>query len=172
MGTSKSQSSMGRCPGQNAGMLCRLCCIQGPTSPDTWKSIINKTIPPPPPKSSQNPKNALWLARFLDFQFSSCLQEKAILTQNQKSKLIHFNISNPKSSSFYSSKPSPHLYTCLFSLPNICHSLKSLGDKSAWTPDENTCRIIFNNGSIHSSSSLHREKKKRINQAWKYLHNT
>lgn len=44
MGSSKSQRSMGRCPGQNAGMLCRLCCIQGSTSPGTWKSVINKTI--------------------------------------------------------------------------------------------------------------------------------
>lgn len=44
MGSGKSQGGMGRCPGQNAGMLCRLSYIQGSTSLGTWKSIINKTI--------------------------------------------------------------------------------------------------------------------------------
>lgn len=120
--------------------------------------VNNKQNHPPPPKSSQNLKNALGLARFLDFQFPSCLWEKAILAHKRKSKLIHFNITNPKSSSFYSLKPAPHLYAFLFSLSNMYYSLKSLWDKSAWTQDENIRRIIFNTGSIHISSSLHREK--------------
>lgn len=160
MGSSKCQGGMGRCPGQNAGMLCWLCCIQGSTSLRTWNSMINKTI-----LLLQNPPKTLKMHYDLQgswtFNFNPVYEKRLFLERlffhERKSKLIHFNITNPKNSSFYSSKPAPYLYTCLFSLSNMCHSLKSLGDKTAWTPDENTCTIIFI--STHISSSLNRGKK-------------
>lgn len=140
---------------------CR-CALQALLHPRPHPSehLKVKQNHPPPPKSSQNSKNALSLARFLNFQFPSCLWDEAILTHKGKSKLILFNITNPKSSSLHSSKPPPHMHISFFSVFNMCHSLKSLGDKFAGTPDENTCRIIFNTVSFHISSSLHRKKKK------------
>lgn len=167
MGSSKCQGGMGRCLGQNAGMFCWLCCIQGSTSLWTWKSVINKTIlllqNPPKTLNMHYDLQGSWTSNFNPVYEKRLFLER-LFFHKRKSKLIHFNITNPKNSSFYSSKPAPHLYTCLFSLSNMYHSLKSLGDKSAWTPDENTCTIIFSTGSIHISSSLNRGGK-RINQA-------
>lgn len=160
MGSSESQGSMAGCPGQNAGALCRLCCIQGPTPLSTWKSILNKTI-----LLLQNPPKTLKMHYDLQgswtFNFHPVYEMRLFLLIKENQSWSFLTLLTPRAALYILQSLPPHLHISFFSVFNMCHSLKSLGDKFAGTPDENTCRIIFNTGSFHISSSLHRKKKKK-----------
>lgn len=160
MGSSESQDSMGRYPGQNAGMLCRLCCIQGSTSLRTSKSRINTTILlllQNSPKTLKIHLQGSWT-----FNFHSVYEKKLFLVIKENQSWSTLSSLTPRAALSILQSLLPHLYACLFSLSNMYHSLKSLGDKSVWTPDENACRIIFSTSSIHISPHWI-GKKQRIN---------